>query len=131
MVYLRWFCLLCFTGCAIGNQQNPGMKEVYEQGYRDASQVQMDSIAARFNGGDFPYFYWNQPVVQDVSVPAHISNGVFIPAHQELVMIKPGEWKKSPAYPIEHQENQHVQQHHYSNSSTDITSMPGQSITKQ
>lgn len=123
MAYLRWCLVLCCAGCA-GIQQD-SVKQVYEHGYRDAVKTQMDQVAARFNGNDFPYFYWNQPLVQDVSVPAHVANGVFIPAHQELVIIKPGEWKKNPAYPIESQENTHAE-HNNVAISADITSLPGQ-----
>ena len=124
MAYLRWCWLILIVGCASVN--NLEYKQVYEKGYRDASKEQMDIIAARFNGGDFPYFYWNQPLIQDVSIPAHVANGVFIPAHQEMVIIKPGEWKKNPAYPIQNQEINNVKSYDTLANSADITSMPGQ-----
>jgi hypothetical protein len=39
-------------------------------------------------------------VVQNVRIPAHIANGVFVPEHIEPVVIEPAEWKKEFSYPI-------------------------------
>ena len=59
---------------------------------------------AHFSGlcysGDFPYFNWAAPIIQKVKVPAQVSNGVFVPEHIEIVVLEPGKWKMSPAYPI-------------------------------
>jgi hypothetical protein len=65
-------------------------------------------------------------------VPAHIANGVFIPEHNELVLIKPGEWQQSPAYPISGinvSSNQEKKDHEQTtitdnNNSTDLTVLP-------
>jgi hypothetical protein len=38
--------------------------------------------------------------VQNVQIPAHIENGVFIPEHNEPVVIDPAEWRNKPSYPI-------------------------------
>ena len=38
--------------------------------------------------------------MQNVQIPAHIENGVFIPEHSEPVVIDPGEWRNKPGYPI-------------------------------
>ncbi len=120
--------LFLFAGCAT----SPSVKHVYEQGYRAGVNEQMEAIAAKFQGGQFPYYQWTAPIVQDVRVPAHIANGVFIPEHNELVLIKPGEWQKSPAYPIagnEKKENQEKKDHeqpisiNYSDSA-DLTVLP-------
>jgi hypothetical protein len=60
----------------------------------------MQEFASNFYGNDFPYFYWQSPIVQNVQIPAHIENGVFIPEHNEPVVIDPGEWRNKPGYPI-------------------------------
>ena len=111
--------LLC-AGCAsIPTEQ----KLIYEQGYRAGVEEQVKDIASKFQGGEFPYYHWAAPMVQELNVPAHIEQGVFIPEHKELVIIKPGEWVKSSAYPIAIQENkQHEDIPH--SSVTDITSLP-------
>ena len=96
--YFFILTLFCLAGCAA---YSSGHKQMYQQGYRAGVKEQMRGIAAQFQGGRFPYYHWANPLVQDVRVPAHISNGVFIPAHKELVIIKPGEWAENPAYPIE------------------------------
>ncbi|MBF0490931.1 MAG: hypothetical protein HQL15_10070 [Candidatus Omnitrophica bacterium] len=78
--------------------------DVYEEGYRRGVQEQIHQVAAEFQGGNFPYYHWTSPMVQDVRVPAHLSNGMMIPEHNELVIIKPGEWAMSPSYPIQNQQ---------------------------
>ncbi len=121
--------LICISGCAT---TQGSVKQVYEQGYRAGVNEQMEAIAAKFQGGQFPYYQWTAPIVQDVRVPAHIANGVFVPEHNELVLIKPGEWQKSPAYPIsgnkvtEHQEKKDHEQSTSINDSdsADLTVLP-------
>ena len=93
--------IMFLTGCII----IPGYrnKKVYDQGYQQGMQRQIKQIEGEFQGGDFPYYHWAAPIVQEVRVPAHLANGVMIPEHNELVIIKPGEWVISPAYPIQNQ----------------------------
>ena len=85
---IAFIMMFCLSGCAHGLSQ-PKQKR---------------AITSQFQGGSFPYYHWASPIVQEVNVPGHISNGVFIPEHKELVIIKPGEWTQSPAYPILSQE---------------------------
>ncbi len=95
--------MILLTGCStFSNQQN---KEVYQEGYRKGVSEQIKDIAAEFQGGNFPYYHWTAPIVQEVRVPAHLTNGVMIPEHNELVIIEPGQWSLDPAYPIKTQEN--------------------------
>jgi uncharacterized protein YceK len=110
IISMAGILILFLSGCA-SLQAKSEAKNVYEQGYRAGVKEQMEDISARFQGGQFPYYNWSAPIVQDVKVPAHIQQGVFIPEHNELVLIKPGEWQKSPAYPITTGEKQtHEQQ---------------------
>jgi hypothetical protein len=90
------------SGCVIiSGQRN---KKVYEQGYRKGMQQEIKQAEGKFQGGNFPFYHWATPIVQEVKVPAHLSHGAMIPEHNELVIIKPGEWVISPAYPIESSE---------------------------
>ncbi len=95
----KMLCLsmLCFLGCSHAPKEG---KQVYAQGYQAEVKEQIDAVTGQFQGGMFPYYHWSAPMVQEVKVPGHIANGVFIPEHKELVIIKPGEWAQSPAYPI-------------------------------
>jgi hypothetical protein len=79
-------------------------KSIYQQGYQEGVHEQIKQVASEFSGGRFPYYHWSSPIVQEVQVPAHLANGVMIPNHSELVIIKPGEWSLSPAYPIKTQQ---------------------------
>ncbi len=89
--------VLFFMGCAHGANQS---REVYAHGYQDGVREQVRDIVAQFQGGRFPYYQWAKPMVQEVRVPAHIDQGVFIPEHNELVIIKPGQWATSQGQPI-------------------------------
>ena len=123
MDYKGRFLLLsifCLAGCST---VSPEQKPTYEQGYRAAIKEQMRGIAAQFQGGNFPYYHWTSPIVQDVHVPAHISNGVFIPEHKELVIIKPGEWALTPGYPINAQDKE-TQHATHDMDVADITHLP-------
>ena len=115
--------LLC-SGCST---ITPQQKSVYEQGYRTGVREQMRQIAADFQGGNFPYYHWTRPMVQDVMVPAHVANGVFVPEHKEMVIIQPGEWAISPSYPINTQPKEKYAEHVQDKDIvvSDITHLPG------
>ena len=40
---------------------------------------------------------WVEPMVQQVRVPERIDSGVFYPAHDEMVILRPGAWAKDAA----------------------------------
>ena len=100
MDYVRKFLFICFilvlSGCSTFGKK----EKVFEAGYRTGVKENMQEFAGSFYGNDFPYFYWQSPIVQNVQIPAHIENGVFIPEHSEPVVIDPGEWRNKPGYPI-------------------------------
>ena len=88
--------LFFLSGCA-----TPGFKDkTFEEGYRRGVGENVMDFAQNFHGNDFPYFYWESPIVENVRIPASIENGMFIPEHNEPVVITPGEWRKSFTYPI-------------------------------
>ena len=100
MVYVKRLlailCLLSLYGCS-----TLGVRpKAFEEGYRTGVRENMADFAKNFHGNDFPYFYWESPIVQDVRIPSRIENGVFIPEHNEPVMIEPGEWREKFSYPI-------------------------------
>ena len=126
MVFNKIIVPIIFLCCGCSTI-TPEQKSMYEQGYRSGVQEQMRQIAASFQGGNFPYYHWTQPMVQDVAVPAHVSNGVFIPEHKEMVIIQPGEWAASPSYPINTQPKENYADHIQSMDMAvfDITHLPG------
>lgn len=101
--YIWSICLIFLTGCT--SFSDPLHKDVYAQGYRQGVKENIKDVAAQFQGGNFPYYHWTAPIVQDVRIPAHLTNGVMIPEHNELVIIEPGQWSIQRAYPIQTQEN--------------------------
>lgn len=100
MIFKSYLVLACLflASCA----STP--KSQYEKGYRQSVQQEVKQVVAQFHGGNFPFYHWSSPIVQEVLVPARLSNGVMIPEHKQLVIIKPGEWIHSGAYPIKSQE---------------------------
>jgi len=107
MGYVRKFLMICFilflSGCSTLGNKNM----TFESGYRAGVKENMQDFAGNFYGNDFPYSYWASPVVQNVKIPAHIENGVFIPEHSEPVVIEAGQWRNKLTYPIscpEHKE---------------------------
>jgi hypothetical protein len=40
-------------------------------------------------------YVWKPPLVSEVDMPARVINGVMIPAHRELVILRPGYWVKT------------------------------------
>jgi len=100
MDYIKKFLAISFILFLAGCSTFGGKAKTFETGYREGVKENIQEFASNFYGNDFPYFYWQSPIVQNVRIPAHIENGVFIPEHNELVVINPGEWRKSSGYPI-------------------------------
>ena len=66
------------------------LKKAYDEGFRAGKKI----IAAEFRTRtelNQPYV-WKPPMVSEVDMPARVVNGVMIPAHRELVIVKPGYW---------------------------------------
>jgi hypothetical protein len=40
-------------------------------------------------------YVWKPPLVSEVDMPARVVNGVMIPAHKELVIVRPGQWVRT------------------------------------
>ena len=100
MDYIKKFLIICFILSLAGCSTLGRKDKVFETGYRVGVRENIEDFAQAFHGNDFPYFYWSSPVVQNVQIPAHIDNGVFIPEHNEPVVIEPAEWRNKPSYPI-------------------------------
>lgn len=100
MVYIRRFLIIGFVMLLAGCSTFGKKDDAFEAGYRLGVKENMQDFTQSFYGNDFPYFYWVSPVVQNVRIPAHIANGVFIPEHIEPVVIEPAKWRKEFSYPI-------------------------------
>jgi len=69
------------------------LKRSYDEGFRAGKEI----IAAEFRTRtelNQPYV-WKPPMISEVDMPARVVNGVMIPAHRELVIVKPGYWVKT------------------------------------
>jgi hypothetical protein len=66
------------------------LQKAYDDGFRAGKEI----IAAEFRTRaelNQPYV-WKPPMISEVDMPARVVNGVMIPAHRELVIVKPGQW---------------------------------------
>lgn len=122
MVYkgMHVFIIVLLTGCAASDIQK---KKIYSAEYRKEVSQRMAAVVSEFKNTQT--YHWKKPITQEVMVPAHIANGVFIPAHKEIVIIKPGEWTLSPASPIVSKEEAYEEGVRLDISSADITHLPG------
>lgn len=75
-------------------------EDAYAKGYRTGVRENVGLLASEFAGNNFPYYYWQAPLVQKVFMPSRIIGGVYMPAHYEYVIILPGEWREQYGYPI-------------------------------
>ncbi len=68
--------------------------DAYRRGVREALQQMIDGL------GHDPRWTWVAPVVQEVWLPPHIVNGVYVPGHREWVLIQPGQWRVQFGLPL-------------------------------
>ena len=69
------------------------LKRSYDEGFRAGKEI----IAAEFRTRselNQPYV-WKPPMISEVDLPARVVNGVMIPAHRELVIVRPGYWVRA------------------------------------
>ena len=114
-----WFVAVMLSGCAaavatdgeIASAENPetafascpylrtqqascdDLKKAYDEGFRAGKEI----IAAEFRTRselNQPYV-WKPPLISEVDMPARVVNGVMIPAHSELVIVRPGYWVRT------------------------------------
>jgi hypothetical protein len=74
------------------------LTKAYDDGFRAGREI----IAAEFRTRselNQPYV-WKPPMISAVDMPARVVNGVMIPAHRELVIVRPGQWVKDRNYPV-------------------------------
>ncbi len=89
------------TGCAVlppppetRSEVDAPMADAYRRGVREALQQMIDGL------GHDPRWTWVAPVVQEVWLPPHIVNGVYVPGHREWVLIQPGQWRVQFGLPL-------------------------------
>jgi hypothetical protein len=69
------------------------LKRSYDEGFRAGKEI----IAAEFRTRselNQPYV-WKPPMISEVDLPARVVNGVMIPSHRELVIVRPGYWVRA------------------------------------
>jgi hypothetical protein len=69
------------------------LKKAYDEGFRAGKEI----IAAEFRTRselNQPYV-WQPPLISEVDMPARVVNGMMIPAHRELVIVRPGYWVRT------------------------------------
>jgi hypothetical protein len=82
--------------CAYLRTQQPScaeLKKSYDEGFRAGKEI----VAAEFRTRselNHPYV-WKPPMISEVDMPGRVLNGVMIPAHRELVIVRPGYWVRT------------------------------------
>jgi hypothetical protein len=82
-----------FASCPYLREQQAScdeLKKAYDEGFSAGKEI----IAAEFRTRselNQPYV-WKPPMISEVDMPALVVNGVMIPAHRELVIVRPGQW---------------------------------------
>jgi hypothetical protein len=69
------------------------LTNAYNEGFRAGKEI----VAAEFRTRtelNQPYV-WKPPMISEVDLPARVVNGVMIPAHRELVIVRPGYWVRT------------------------------------
>jgi hypothetical protein len=69
------------------------LKKAYDDGFKAGKEI----IAAEFRTRselNQPYV-WKPPLISEIDMPARVVNGVMIPAHRELVIVRPGYWVRT------------------------------------
>jgi hypothetical protein len=69
------------------------LTKAYNEGFRAGKEI----IAAEFRTRselNQPYV-WQPPMISEVDMPARVFNGMMIPAHRELVIVRPGYWVRT------------------------------------
>jgi hypothetical protein len=69
------------------------LKRSYNEGFRAGKEI----IAVEFRTRselNQPYV-WKPPMISEVDMPARVVNGIMIPAHRELVIVRPGYWVRT------------------------------------
>ena len=69
------------------------LKRSYDEGFRAGREI----VAAEFRTRselNQPYV-WQPPMISEVDMPARVVNGVMIPTHRELVIVRPGHWVRT------------------------------------
>ncbi len=69
------------------------LKRAYNEGFRAGKDIVAEEFRTRTELNQ-PYV-WKPPLISDVDMPARVANGVMIPAHRELVIVRPGQWVRT------------------------------------
>ena len=89
------------TGCAVWPpppearpELDAAIADAYRRGVHEAVTQMIHGL------GHDPRWTWVAPVVQEVWLPPHIVNGVYVPGHREWVLIQPGQWRVQFGLPL-------------------------------
>jgi hypothetical protein len=69
------------------------LTKAYNEGFRAGKEIIATEFRTRTELNQ-PYV-WKPPMISEVDLPARVVNGVMIPAHRELVIVRPGYWVRT------------------------------------
>jgi uncharacterized protein YceK len=85
-----------FATCSYLRTQQASCNELekaYDEGFRAGKEIIATEFRTRTELNQ-PYV-WKPPMISEVDMPARVVNGVMIPAHRELVIVRPGQWVRT------------------------------------
>ena len=69
------------------------LTKAYNEGFRAGKEIIATEFRTRTELNQ-PYV-WKPPMISEIDMPARVVNGVMIPAHKELVIVRPGYWVRT------------------------------------
>src|SRR5919106_5366077 len=69
------------------------LTKAYNEGFRAGKEIIATEFRTRTELNQ-PYV-WKPPMISEVDMPARVVNGIMIPAHRELVIVRPGYWVRT------------------------------------
>jgi hypothetical protein len=69
------------------------LTKAYNEGFRAGKEIIVAEFRTRSELNQ-PYV-WKPPLISEVDMPARAVNDVMIPAHRELVIVRPGYWVRT------------------------------------
>ncbi len=85
-----------FATCSYLRTQQASCDELtkaYNEGFRAGREIIATEFRTRTELNQ-PYV-WKPPMISEIDMPARVVNGVMIPAHRELVIVRPGYWVRT------------------------------------
>ena len=78
-------------------KERPPACDEHQKAYDSKFRAGKEIIATEFRTRSAlkQHYVWKPPMITEIDIPARVVNGVMIPAHRELGIMKPGQWVRT------------------------------------